>query len=167
MQHTAAAALGAPLAAVAAPRRSVVSCLPHRAAPRRRAALRVRAAAEGDAADAPSTPLQLSRRDALSLAAAPAAAALSPTAPAFAAGRGKAKTLPDEAYSALPVRRACGGAAAGGAPATQRLVSPSHRALMRGALRCARSPSTGAAPSTPGCASPRSASASLWRTARF
>jgi hypothetical protein len=31
----------------------------------------------------------------------------------FAAGRGKAKSLPDEAYSALPVRNPGGGCAAG------------------------------------------------------
>ena len=112
MQHTAAAALGAPLSAVAARHRAAVSA-PCRAAPRRRAALRVRAAADGDAGDAPSAPLQLRRRDALSLAAASAAAALSPSAPALAAGRGKAKSLPDDAYSALPVRNPGGGCAAG------------------------------------------------------
>jgi hypothetical protein len=111
MQHTCGAALGAERAAVAAPRRAAASA-PCRAAPRRGAALRVRAAVDGDVDDAP---LQLRRRDALSLAAASAAAALSPAAPApaFAAGRGKAKSLPDEAYSALPVRNPGGGCAAG------------------------------------------------------
>ena len=112
MPHTGAAALGAERAVVAAPRRAFASA-PCRAAPRRRAALRVRAAADGDGDEAALAPLQLRRRDALSLAAVTAAAALSPAAPAFAAGRGKAKSLPDEAYSALPVRDARDGFASG------------------------------------------------------
>jgi hypothetical protein len=99
-----AAALSAPPLPVAAAARR--SALPRRraSAPHRPSPCRALSSVGNDADAAPPPPPRLRRREALSVAAACVAAALSPVAPALAAGKGKAKTLPDEAYSALPVR---------------------------------------------------------------